>query len=78
MKNLKTLLNFRKINNLDVEDPRNFPNAKRLLTGEAGQQILAMVAEANHVLGMFPPMVCFNSEAIFFREVPAFCPPLHV
>lgn len=43
LKILKTLLNFRKINNLDVEVPRNFPKTKRVLSivraAEAGQQI---------------------------------------
>lgn len=44
MKTIKALVNFRKINNLDLEDPRNCPNEKMVLTvvrgGEAGQQIL--------------------------------------
>lgn len=77
MKNLKILLNFRKLKKLNAENPRNFLNARRVLTvirsGEAGQQIWAMVKEANNVFGMVLPMACFDNisvkkiEVILFR-----------
>lgn len=53
---------------MDVEDPHNFPKAKRVLTvirsGVAGKQIWAMMAEANETFGSFPPMACFEDEVV--------------
>lgn len=75
MKNIKTVVNFRKIKNLDVEDSRNFPKAKSVLTvvrgDEANQQIWAVFAEANEVFGMFLPMGCFDNKTV--NKLQQFC-----
>lgn len=43
------------VNNMDVENPKPFPKAKKILTvvrsGQGAQQILAMTDEANATFG---------------------------
>lgn len=55
IKDLKYLIKLKTVNGIDGENPKYFRNAKRILTvvrsGVGTQQILAMIDEANPVLG---------------------------
>lgn len=61
-------MKLKTINDLDVENIQNFRKAKNILTvvksGLPGQQIWAMIAEANNIFGMFLPdliMIALNN-----------------
>lgn len=71
---MKPLLKHKNINNLDVENPNNFPNAKRILTavriGVPSQKHME-IQEANHEFGMFSPLACFINDNV--RKLNKFC-----
>lgn len=65
IKDLKCLMKVKRINNLDVENPKIFSKIWTVMRyGVSGQQIQFMIREANHVFWMFPPLAFFNNDNV--------------
>lgn len=58
-KELKRTLNMKNINNLDIENHKDFPNANRILTAvrteQGSENIWVMLQEANSSSDFYPP-----------------------
>ena len=74
LKNLRILQNFRKINQKDIEDPRNFPNIEKVLTvvrlGE-NLQVWDMLKEANTAFNMSIPLAVWHHPDL--KKLKAYC-----
>lgn len=59
----RTLFHMQKCGDKDLEDLRNFPHAKRVLTviriGSGVRKIWSMVEEANKAFKMTPPLAIY-------------------
>lgn len=75
LNDLKCLLNFNDIFSKDVENPRNFPNHKRVLTvvrsEQESQKIWSMLEETNDVFRTFSPLKIFDKENV--KRINQFC-----
>lgn len=65
-KELKILLNMKKMNYMDIENPNNIPKAKWILmvvrTGQRFKSIWSMLQEANRSFDVYPPLAFFDNE----------------
>ena len=76
-RSLRALYNFKLsgVVRKDVEDPSNFPSAKRLLTvvrtGTGTRQVWAMLREANESFNMSPPLATWDNPTL--NKLHQFC-----
>ena len=77
IKELRYLLSAKHINDQDIEDPRNFPKAQRVLTvirlGTGTRQTWAMVEEALKSFNKYHASSCHNCKMILLNKLKQFC-----
>ena len=72
LKNLRVLQNFKKVDDKTIEDPRNFPNIRKIMTvvrsGE-NLQVWDMLKEANTAFNMSIPLAVWHHPDLKKQKV---------